>query len=367
MGQTGLNNLGNTCYMNSALQCIRSVEELTKYFLANEHDEEMNYDNPLGHNGAIARAYGYLLKQIYKIPPPSTVAPRSFKDAVGRCAPQFSGWAQQDTQEFLGFLLDGLQEDLNRIKKKPYIPKPDSTDEMVNDQEAIRELAAQVWDIHKQRDDSIISDLFTGLYKSTLVCPDCAKVSITFDPFTNLTLPLPIQNVWSRKVKFFPLNDEPVFLNVEIDKTASIKVLKDFISARVGVPPERMIGAEEYRDKFFKIYEDEQQASGEITRDDIPAFFELESQPTNTKCKTKKKAKIYYPSYDKEDIPSWDDPSAARMVVPVLHRLNPRSNKESRIQSAKNSENISPPHFIMLKPEEVMWLFRMWLFGLAEG
>ena len=33
-GTVGLNNLGNTCYMNSALQCVRSVEELTQYFLS---------------------------------------------------------------------------------------------------------------------------------------------------------------------------------------------------------------------------------------------------------------------------------------------------------------------------------------------
>lgn len=58
----------------------------------------------------------------------SHVMPRHFKMSVGRFAPQFSGYQQQDSQELLTFLLDGLHEDLNRIKKKPYIELKDSDD-----------------------------------------------------------------------------------------------------------------------------------------------------------------------------------------------------------------------------------------------
>lgn len=344
--------------MASALQCIRSVEELTKYFLADAHTEELNYDNPLGHGGNVAHSYANLLHMFYKIPPPTSVSPRSFKDTVGRYAPQFAGWAQQDSQEFLGFLLDGLQEDLNRVKKKPYIEKPDSTDDMVGDQEKTRELAGKVWGIHKARDDSVIGDLFTGLYKSTLVCPTCDKVSITFEPFNNLTLPLPVQNVWHKKVKFFPLNDRPVNIIVEIDKTASIKALKEFLSSRVGVPTERMVGAEEYKERFFKIYEDSQQASEEISKDDFPVFYEVEAQPTNHQKRKRKGYKSFSFSNhnDDDEVPSPDDPAAEqmaeKMLVPVMHRINPRLNKDSRLQAARSQENVSPPHFIILSPED---------------
>jgi ubiquitin carboxyl-terminal hydrolase 4/11/15 len=46
---------------------------------------------------------------------------------VGRFAPQFLGYQQHDSQELLTFLLDGLHEDLNRIKKKPYIELQDAS------------------------------------------------------------------------------------------------------------------------------------------------------------------------------------------------------------------------------------------------
>lgn len=70
--------------------------------------------------GEIAEAYADLVKQMW-LSRSSYVAPRTFKTQVGRFAPQFSGYQQQDSQELLAFLLDGLHEDLNRVRKKPYL------------------------------------------------------------------------------------------------------------------------------------------------------------------------------------------------------------------------------------------------------
>lgn len=54
-------------------------------------------------------------------------------------------------------------------------------------------VAEEAWENHLKRNDSIIVDIFHGLFKSTLVCPECAKISVTFDPFCYLTLPLPMK------------------------------------------------------------------------------------------------------------------------------------------------------------------------------
>lgn len=345
IGAVGLHNLGNTCYMNSALQCVRSVEELTKFFLTDTYSDELNKGNPLGYNGKVAMAYGSLLKEIYD-EGRGAVSPRDFKNTVGRCRSTFSGWGQQDSQEFLGFLLDGLQEDLSRVKKKPYIEKPDSTDDMINNPEAIREMADKVWDITRKRDDSVIADLFTGMYKSTLKCPECGKISITFDPFNNLTLPLPLENMWTATLKFFPLNDVPVKIEAELPKHSSIEGLKQFLSIRTGVPVDRLMGAEEFKDRFFKIYDNSQDISEEIQHSDIPTFHELEAVPTNWPGKgPQKKARSMLDIDTPLDSAEWDDPRYDTMVIPVLHR-RPQA-------SGRGSEGVSPPHFITLTREEL--------------
>ncbi|KJZ78996.1 hypothetical protein HIM_01769 [Hirsutella minnesotensis 3608] len=343
-GAVGLQNLGNTCYMNSALQCVRSVEELSKYFLTESHLSEINSTNVLGYEGKVAIAYGNLLREIYE-EGRGAVTPRDFKSTVGRCRPTFSGWGQQDSQEFLGFLLDALQEDLSRIKKKPYIEKPDSTDDMINNPQAIREMAEKVWDITRRRDDSVIADLFTGMYKSTLKCPECGKISITFDPFNNLTLPLPLENMWSRAVKFFPLNDVPVKIEVELPKHSSMESLKQFIAHRTGVPVNRLMGAEEFKDRFFKIYDNTQDVSEEIQQSDTPTIHELEAVPTNWPGKgPRKKIRSMLDVDSPLDLVESDDEECDTMVVPVLHR-RPQTH-------GRGMEGVSPPHFITLSRKE---------------
>ena len=173
-GLIGLQNLGNTCFMNSALQCMSNTVELQQYFVSGVYKQELNSDNPLGMGGALAEAFGNLLEKIWGPNAHGAVVPREFKYAVSRFAPQFAGYGQQDTQELLAFLLDGLHEDLNRILKKPYTEAPDW--EGGGEKEMV-EFARKQWEIYKARNDSVIVDLFQGQYKSTLVCPKCSKVS----------------------------------------------------------------------------------------------------------------------------------------------------------------------------------------------
>lgn len=113
------------------------------------------------------------------------MAPRQFKHKVGEAAPRFTGYQQQDAQELLVFLLDGLHEDLNRVRQKPYVEQQDDrgrSDDVV---------AEEHWSNYLKRNDSIVVDLFTGQHKSALQCPHCDKRSITFEPFVYLSLPLP--------------------------------------------------------------------------------------------------------------------------------------------------------------------------------
>ena len=348
-GTIGLHNLGNTCYMNSALQCVRSVEELTEYFLRDSFKAELNPGNPLAHNGEVAKSYARLLHEIYDEKQISAFTPRQLKNVIGKYGPSFSGYQQQDSQEFLLFLLDGLQEDLNRIHKKPYIEKPDSTDEMVGNPAALQGMADQCWEIYKKRNDSVITDLFAGMYKSTLVCPHCDKVSIIFDPFNNLTLQLPIQNIWSKNIWVFPRRSPCFELAIDIDKNSTWSQLASYVANKLKMASKKLMFAEIWQHKLYKIFEAKKTISEDNVADgDQIGCFEIENTPTNWPApKKSKKSFSMYAAADDEDIPDGESPLADNMLVSMFHRRN----KTSRF-SANSKEFFALPSLMTVTREE---------------
>uniref|UniRef100_A0A8C8EHZ6 Ubiquitin carboxyl-terminal hydrolase n=1 Tax=Oncorhynchus tshawytscha TaxID=74940 RepID=A0A8C8EHZ6_ONCTS len=266
-GLCGLSNLGNTCFMNSALQCLSNVPPLTEYFLKDKYNDELNEDNPLGMKLEIAKAYAEITKQSWS-GKYSYVTPRPFKTQVGCFAPQFSGYQQQDSHELLAFLLDGLHEDLNRIRKKPYILLKDA------EGRPDKVVAEKAWENHIKRNDSIIVDIFHGLFKSTLVCPVCTKVSVTFDPFCYLTLPLPMKKERTLEVYLVRLDPlaKPTQYKLTVPKVGYISDLCTSLSTPSGVPAEKMIVTDIYNHRFYRIFATNENLSSIMEKDDIYVF-----------------------------------------------------------------------------------------------
>lgn len=163
---------------------------LTRYFNAGMHLYEVNPGNPLGTAGALALRYGELCKEVWSCRARS-VAPLRVRVCVSRHARHLGAGQQHDAQELLAWLLDTLHEDLNRAAPQPPPAAAPARDSAGRPD---RDVAAEAWQQHKARNDSVVTDLFYGQLKSKVRCEACGKESVRFDAFNMLSLPLPVES-----------------------------------------------------------------------------------------------------------------------------------------------------------------------------
>uniref|UniRef100_A0A671N068 Ubiquitin carboxyl-terminal hydrolase n=1 Tax=Sinocyclocheilus anshuiensis TaxID=1608454 RepID=A0A671N068_9TELE len=135
-GLTGLKNIGNTCYMNAALQALSNCPPLTQFFL--DCGGLVKTDK----KPALCKSYQKLITDLWHKNRNSYVVPTNLFQGIKAVNPMFRGYSQQDSQEFLRCLMDQLHEEL----KEP-IPDPEDPNQAVAMDDSPDE------DNHSQSDD----------------------------------------------------------------------------------------------------------------------------------------------------------------------------------------------------------------------
>jgi ubiquitin carboxyl-terminal hydrolase 2 len=175
----GLRNIGNTCFMNSILQCVFATPHLTDYFMNSFQTDKKLRPTPL------AQSYYELLQQVKQSNGSSSVTPSELKAAVSRTVSEFRGYGQQDAQEFMRFLLDRMHDELNRVKVKPPYK------EMKFENLPVEKQSDGWFKYFRERDDSIMTDLFEGQLINALKCLSCGHETYAFDNFMDLSVEIP--------------------------------------------------------------------------------------------------------------------------------------------------------------------------------
>ncbi|XP_036392636.1 ubiquitin carboxyl-terminal hydrolase 32-like isoform X1 [Megalops cyprinoides] len=247
-GATGLSNLGNTCFMNSSIQCVSNTKPLTQYFISGRHLYELNRTNPIGMRGHMAKCYGDLVQELWS-GTQKNVAPLKLRWTIAKYAPRFNGFQQQDSQELLAFLLDGLHEDLNRVHEKPYVELKDSDGrpdwEVASEHWCPENGKEGAWENHLRRNRSIVVDLFHGQLKSQVKCKTCGHISARFDPFNFLSLPLPMDSSMHLEITVIKLDGStPVRYGLRLNMDEKYTGLKKQLSELCNLKPEQILLAE---------------------------------------------------------------------------------------------------------------------------
>ena len=235
----GLSNIGNTCYLNSVLQCLINLPILKDLILNEKIIFFINRKNKNSNKGEFIDIFSEIIKHRWlkaKDETNNIINPKNVKNILGKIRKDFNSFEQQDANEFLNFVLDELHEELNLKNEKIYIPNPEDNISQINSSE---ELSNIYWSNSIRRGTSFINSIFSFQLKSILTCQQCKKEKISFETNTNLYLPIPLSKFidvevvlirlpFCYKLYYDEVNEDFQLFNNENKDKSKIENLKTF-------------------------------------------------------------------------------------------------------------------------------------------
>lgn len=187
----GFRNNCNMCYMNAVLQCFIRIQQISALYYGSEYAAQINENNSVSSHGRISNALHDLIMSISASINPSTSQyhdlpkiynPAQFQNVFVNQYNMFGSYEQQDAQEFLICLIDGLHEDINQAF-------PDDKSR----KHALETLSPNEtpWTVCRKLHKSLIYDIFLGMTETKILCSSCKSTDVVQEPFVVLCLPLP--------------------------------------------------------------------------------------------------------------------------------------------------------------------------------
>ncbi|KAK6296932.1 hypothetical protein J4Q44_G00330740 [Coregonus suidteri] len=174
-GLVGLRNLGNTCFMNSILQCLSNTHNLRDYCLHNSYRRDLN-KNSRTNTGTLMEEFAKLLQTMWTSSSSEAVGPSEFKTQIQRYAPDSWDTTNRTPRSSCASCWTGCTNEVNRVTVRPRGSSEDF------DHLPDREKGERMWSKYLEREDSKVVDLFVGQLKSSLTCSTCGYCSLSLTP-----------------------------------------------------------------------------------------------------------------------------------------------------------------------------------------
>jgi ubiquitin carboxyl-terminal hydrolase 8 len=181
-GQFGLQNIGNTCFINTALQCLSAIDVLSAYFLSDRYLSDIN-KKP---QAEFVRAYVRFLKNAWE-ENDCIVTPRLLKETLGKFYDPYSGFRQNDAAECFNKIIELLHEGTSYAISIKYVPKKGQE---LTEASKMESASIECIKMHFQKNYSIPVKLFYGQFQNRIICIDCKTVSMYYEPFSMINLPI---------------------------------------------------------------------------------------------------------------------------------------------------------------------------------